>query len=456
MTDLYKFSPAFEAQVIHQVTHNKAFAVEFGPFMSQEMFTTDAGNIVFAAVNSIYKDLDDMPGCPEMVEQRIQALVNAGRMKTIDAADAVSYMYSVEEPREVSYIMPELSALLRGYGAFKVADDVSKAVVQRKSLAPFIERIQRIEALGQRDVTAQDDWRFLDDDMFEWLATSGRLRRLSTGSTELDVFLDGGLPAQTLTTIVGASGAGKSFAMSSFMAAFMVKGIDCVYVTLENPAQMTYSRLLAPIIQRRHADILTDPLAAREALAAYKKTNPDMGRPVVRHYTANTSVESIHADFAQLQKTTGFKPGAIFFDYLMLATTIKNQGGDAHRRYLMAGDVAKYLRGWADSEDLVMVTGAQASKKSTPGKRSRLTLDDIADSMNIARDSDIVLTVNIKEDRIEGTEETRKMSCFGIPKHRQGRSGDHTSDKLTAYSFGQVYPLDVFDNNTNDYASFQG
>jgi KaiC/GvpD/RAD55 family RecA-like ATPase len=453
MTDLYKFSPAFEAQVVHHLCHNKGFATQFGPFMAAEMFTTEAGSIVWAAVHSVYKDLDDMPGCPEMIEQRIQSSVNAGKLRISDATDAISYIYDIDEPREVSYIAPELAALLRGYGTFKILDDLSKTAVQRKSLMPYIERIQQVEALGSQEVTTQDDWRFLDDDMFDWLNSSGRIRRLRTGATELDVFLDGGLPAQTLTTIVGASGAGKSFAMSSFMAAMMTAGIDCAYITLENPAQMTYARLLSPIIGIKHAEVLAYPDKARDALKDYRKKNPEMGLPVVRHYTANTAVETIHEDFKKMQKKTGFKPGAIFFDYLMLASTMKNQGGDAHRRYLMAGDVAKHLRAWADEDDLVSVTGAQASKKSTPGKRSRLTLDDIADSMNIARDSDIVLTVNIKEERIEGTEDVRKLSCFGVPKHRQGRSGDHTSDKVTAYAYGQVYPLDVFSHCEHDYAS---
>lgn len=453
MTDLYKFTPSFEAQIVHHLCHNKSFAAEFGPFMAQDMFATDAGNVVWAAINSIYKDLDDMPGCPEMIEQRIQSSVNAGKLKMSEALDAISYIHDIDEPREISYLMPELAALLRGYGAFKLVDELSKTVVQRRSLAPYVERIQRIEALGTQVSTSQDDWRFLDDDMFDWLNASGRIRRHSTGITELDVFLDGGLPTQTLTTIVGASGAGKSFLMSSTMAALMHQGIDCVYITLENPAQMTYARLLAPLIGMKHSQVLATPHEARDALAAYKKRNPDMGMPLVRHYTANTAVETIHDDFKKLQKKSGFKPGAVFFDYLMLSSTLKNQGGDAHRRYLMAGDVAKYLRAWADADDLIGVTGAQASKKSTPGKRSRLTLDDIADSMNIARDSDIVLTVNIKEDRIEGTEDTRKLSAIGVPKHRQGRSGDHTSDKPTAYSYGQVYPLDIIQTDANDYAS---
>lgn len=453
MTDMYRFTPAFEAQVVHHLTHNKGFATTYGPFMAADMFRTEPGHVVWAAVESIYKDLDDMPGCPEMVEQRMQTTVNTGKLSQSKAVEAMMYMYSVDEPREVSYIAPELTALLRGYGNFKLTDEMTKAVVQRKSLAPFAERIQRIEALGQAGIVTQDEWRFLDDNLFDWLGAEGKLVRLRTGITELDVFLDGGLPKGTLTTAVGRSGDGKSFLCNQLLDASLESGIDGVYITLENPGPMVWARLLAPFLGVPHADILRDPEKAKVLYADLFKRRPDMGRPLVRHYTAGTAVETIKADFRALQKKhPEFKPGFIAFDYLMLASMLKNPGGDAHRRYIMAGEIAKALRAWAEEDDLVMMTAAQASKNRSHGKRGRLTLDDIADSMNIARDSDIVLTVNVDTKQTEGSDVTEKTSCIGVIKHRQGRSGDHTSDRMTAYSYGQVHPSDLFNTNNHDYS----
>lgn len=452
MTDMYQFTTSFEAQVIHHLTHNKGFATTYGPFMAADMFQTEPGHVLWSAIDSIYKDLDDMPGCPEMIEQRLQTTVNVGKLQQSKAAEAIMYMYSVDEPREVSYIAPELTALLRGYGNFKLTDEMTKAVVQRKSLAPFAERIQRIEALGQAGIVTQDEWRFLDDNLFDWLGDAGKLVRLRTGITELDVYLDGGLPKGTLTTAVGRSGDGKSFLCNQLVDASLESGIDGVYISLENDGPMVWARMLAPFLGVPHSDILRHPEKAKQLYAELARRRPDLGRPLVRKYTAGTAVETIKADFRSFQKKyPEFKPGIIAFDYLLLSAMLNNPGGDAHRKYIMAGEIAKYLRGWAEEDDLVMVTAAQASKNKSHGKRGRLTLDDIADSMNIARDSDIVLSINVDTKQTDGSEDVEKTSCIGVVKHRQGRSGDHTSDRLTAYSYGQVHPSDLFDMNNNDY-----
>jgi hypothetical protein len=113
----------------------------------------------------------------------------------------------------------------------------------------------------------------------------------------------------------------------------------------------------------------------------------------------------------------------------------------------MGGAVATELRAWADEENLYMLSAAQSKRKQTPGKRSRLTLDDIADSMNVVRVADIAITLNYTEQEEEGGGKSNRLICLGTPKHRVGRSGDHTTEQAALYEYGLIYPSELFTFN---------
>jgi len=445
-----------EAQVIHHLTHQKSFAVQFGQFLVPEMFPTPAARVVHSAVASIYKDLDDMPGSPEMVEQRLQSLTLRGALPSASMYAAVNYMYDVDDVKDVSSFAPELVALLKGHGSFTLIDSMVKTQQKRGCLTPFMEKIAQLESLGSEEVDTKE-WRFLDDDLFEWMAEQGKLERMRTYCAELDVNLSGGLPRGTLTTVLGKTSAGKSFMCNQLCEAAVYSGMDALYISLENPINMVVSRFVAPFVGINSKEIMLDPRINKAPWKAYLKANPHTGRFVPQEYTVGTSVEEIRRQVQKFQKKTGFAPGLVVFDYLLRASSEKIEGGSAHSRYLMAHHIANELIAWGKDENLVMVTAAQATKKVSGVNHYRLTLDDFADSMNIARDSDIVLTVNIKEeaDKLDPTR-IIKWCEIGVPKHRQGESGQFTSAKLTAYGYGQVYPMDIFDQHKNDYGSTLG
>lgn len=457
--DMYVFSPAFEAQVVHLLSHNKGFASAFGPHMAMDMFPTPAGRLIWKAIDSIYKDMDDMPGCPEMVEQRIQTYVNMGHVKHADASAAMMYLYDgVDEQRKVSDIAPELTALLKGYGAFKVADETTRRVIQRKSLADIKDLIDKVESIGT-ETTETSDWVMFDTDIFDWLASEGKIERLRTGITELDIYMKGGFPLKTLTTIIGGSGVGKSFALSQFAATQTRLGSDVLYITLENTDSMASSRLIAPLINMQINDMLENPMVGKQKAEAMLRRYPEHGTFLVKKYGAGHPVEAIREDVVKMQSKTGFKPRMVCFDYIGESSSRKVPGGSAHSRYLMAGEIARALRVWAEEDNIVMLSAAQSVKKQTPGRRSRLTLDDIADSMNIVRVSDNVLTLNAIPEEVEG-EKTRWKMCIGIPKHRSGESGQHTSDQYELRKYGLIYPSDVLEVGESpiimDYKNYKG
>ena len=443
-SNMYVFSPNFEAQVVHHLCHNKGFAVSFGTFMDMEMFPTPEGRLVWRAVKSIYDGSGDMPGCPEMVEQRLQSFINMGSVAAKDAYAAMLYMAEgADTPRKVSDIAPELSALLRGHGSFKILDQATRLLLARKPLSDIKDLIDKVESIGVVE-TDSSDWIIFDDNIFDWLANEGKIKRLSTGIGELDIFMGGGFPFKTLTTIIGGSGVGKSFALSQFGATAARLGHDVLYITLENTDSMAMSRLLAPLIGMEIKDMLADPAGGKRRADAVWKKHPNHGLFIVRKYGAGTPVEAIREDVLKMQASKGFKPDMICFDYIGEASSRTVPGGSAHSRYLMAGAIARALRIWAEEDDAVMLSAAQSVKKQTPGRRSRLTLDDIADSMNVVRVSDNVLTLNATPEEKEG-EKTKWKMCIGIPKHRSGESGQHTSDQYELRRYGLVYPSDVLD-----------
>jgi len=449
--NMHQFSPAFEAHVVHHLTHNKGFARMFGPHIDVEMFSTESGKIVWKAVESIHKDIDDWPGHPDMVTQRISSYFTSGLMSGSDVLKATDLVNEVLPSQAIppDEMKPELVSLLKTRARLKFVDDTARAVVERRDLTQYISRLEQIETIGQSDID-DSDWVSMDDSVFDWLANAGRVRRMTTGIIELDIFLNGGLPYKTLTTIIGGSGVGKSFMLSQLASTAVFSGLNALYISLENTDSMAMERLLAPILGMEILDIAKNPETAKRRMAKVRSQR-ELGNLRVKKYESGTAVELIRDAVRKMCEKTRFTPDIIAFDYVGEAGSVKAQGGSAHSRYMMLAEVARVLKAWAEETGAVMCSAAQSARKQTPGKRSRLTLDDIADSMNIVRVSDNVLTLNAVSEQQEGEKERLKV-CLGVPKHRSGASGDHTSDKYEQRKYGLFYPSDLFTLDSDPFS----
>lgn len=447
MSDMYQFAPDFERGVIYHLAANKPVFLHYGPHIHDHFFSSDTTRLLWKAMQSIFIDIDDAPGGPAMVEQRVQAMLNTGQVKHEAAAHAMFYLSEAcESPPPFAELGPELASMVKAYARYNLVNDMAKAVGTRKSLLPLKEMLEKIESIGQEEAGAIA-WGAFDDDMFQRFADAKKLDRMSTGITELDVFLDGGYPRRTLTVVIGGTGVGKSFFLSQAGATAVKNGLNVMYITLEIPEIYVSSRMAAPLLGMKSADIMAQPMQAKEQARTFFSDNPSAGRWLVGHFAPKTTVQKVREEVNKITKRTGFKPDVILFDYIGEAashTINQGQAGSAFSGYLMGGAVATELRAWADEENLYMLSAAQSKRKQTPGKRSRLTLDDIADSMNVVRVADIALTLNYTEsEETEGAKSTR-LICLGVPKHRVGRSGDHTVEKAAQYEYGLIYPSELF------------
>ena len=450
MSDMYQFAPDFERSLIHHLCTNKPVFLHYATFIHDHFFSSDTTRLLWKAMQSIYIDIHDAPGSAEMVEQRVQTMLNTGQVKHDAAGMALFYLAEASDsPAPFSTLAPELDSIVKAYARYNLVNDMAKAVGTRKSLLPMKEMIEKIEAIGQEEAGAIT-WGSFDDDMFQRFADAKKLDRMSTGITELDVFLDGGYPRRTLTVVIGGTGVGKSFFLSQAGATAIKNGLNVMYITLEIPEIYVSSRMAAPLLGMKSADIMAQPMRAKEQSHLFFANNPQAGRWMVGHFAPKTTVQKVREEVTRMQKRSGFKPDVILFDYIGEAashTINQGQAGSAFSGYLMGGAVATELRAWADEENLYMLSAAQSKRKQTPGKRSRLTLDDIADSMNVVRVADIAITLNYTEQEEEGGGKSNRLICLGTPKHRVGRSGDHTTEQAALYEYGLIYPSELFTFN---------
>lgn len=441
MTEMYAFSPKFEKAVLHHCLTSKTIFLTYFDHIDEDMMASKEGKTVYNAAASIFRDLNDAPGNPVMVEQRIQALLGQGKLDKETALRAMYYLDDIAfEPPPVESVLPELTELLKGKARFNIVDEVAKLVSAGLPLGEVQEMIARAESIGGAGVDVS--WGMFGAGMFDRFAQAKSLDRLSSGISELDVYLSGGIPRRTLAVMIGGSGSGKSFFLNEVIVAAMMQGKQGVYITLENPQLYCEARMVAPILRAPFDDILKDPGAYKFHYEEWRRVNPNCPLPLTIQFSPGTTVQAVRDQYTKICRIAGITPEIVCFDYIGEATShsVNNgQKGSSFVGYAMGGAVATELRKWAEEEDLWMVSAAQSRRKQTPGKTSRLTLDDIADSMNVVRVSDMILTLNYKEDEA-GT----RSVCIGVPKNRMGRSGDHTSERQAQYAYGLVYPNDYF------------
>lgn len=439
--DLHAFSPKFERAVLHHALTSKTVFLTYFPYMHEDMLGTKEARVVYKAAASIYKDLDDAPGNPVMVEQRIQAMLGRGALEKDVALRAMFYLDDIAiDPPPLDAVLPELTQILKSKARFDIVESVAKLVEQGQPLGEVQDMIARAESIGTDSVGVS--WGMFGRGMFDRFAQAKSLERLSFGIEELDVFTSGGVPRRTVAVVIGGSGAGKSFFLNQFCIGASYAGKQVVYVSLENPQLYCEARMVAPPLRAAYNDVLDNPHAYAETYTRWTQANPQFVPPLTIQFTPGTTVRAVREQVEKVCRVERIKPEVVCFDYIGEATShsVNNgQKGSSFVGYAMGGAVTTELRQWAEEEDLWMVSAAQSRRKQTPGKASRLTLDDIADSMNVVRVADMVLTLNYKEE-----DDGSKIICIGVPKNRMGRSGDHTSERPGLMKYGLVYPSSYF------------
>ena len=184
--------------------------------------------------------------------------------------------------------------------------------------------------------------------------------QVSTGWSQMDRMLYGGMSRAELNIFAGGSGSGKSLLMMNLALNWLAQGLSGVYITLELSEELTSLRTDAMQTSMSTKDIRKDiDNTALKVRVASKK----MGQYRVKALAAQSNVNDIRSYLKEVQIQTGIKVDFVMVDYLdlVMPVSVKVSPND---QFIKDKYVSEELRNLAQELNIVLVTASQLNRSA--------------------------------------------------------------------------------------------
>ena len=422
-SDPYSFTIEFEKALVALLCSKPKLYGLIGKALDGECMPTPTGKLAVEACQEIAKDTGSGPGSSLTVIQHLRRRMDEGAV-TSDEMGAVDDMIGEAEDAGLlpeSDILAEVVPVLKRRMQLAAIRMAHKEYGKRHDMDKIIDMMERADALGRNDSRLGVK---LGGASFGVIAELRHLERLPLGIDELDSELDGGSPRGTLTMFIGASGDGKSMALSHIAAHACRGGLFAAYATLELPEAIVLARLKANHTGVPINAILADGEEAKRRLLE----NPPAGPCYVKEFAPQlTTVQDLQVWVEELEADEGRPVDLLVVDYGdKLTANIKDQS-----TYKIMEAVYEHLRTWMHDTKKWGATASQSTRGDKNSKKMK-DLDDVSDSINKVRVVDLAISLNLDDE---------DAMRFYIAKNRYGNARKTVGPLPTDFACGAVAPV---------------
>ena len=207
----------------------------------------------------------------------------------------------------------------------------------------------------------------------------------------------GGVPSKTLNIALAGTGVGKSLFMCHCASAYLIQGLNVLYITLEMAEERIAERIDANLLDVTIDDLHTMPkdLYENKIEKLRKKTG---GTLIIKEYpTASAHSGHFRALFNELALKKSFKPDVLFIDYLNICASSRFKGGNVGS-YFYIKAIAEELRGLAVEFNVPLFSATQTTR--TGFVSTDIGLEDTAESFGLPATADFMFAL-ISNDELE-------------------------------------------------------
>lgn len=412
----YQLYPAFEELVLYYCCMSPEFWHRVGQHLDPDCMELPQSKQILGAVRAIIRDTKVPPSSSIPVLQRLSVRVAQGSMKqeeVVAVADLFDRVDDLPRRPDVETTVRELTPVVRRQLQNRAILLAHDQYSRRGDFANVQQLLDVSRRVGDARVV---DGTQLGSAAYQLIAEARLGERCGTGILELDLQLEGGPRLGELTTFVAASGGCKSMTLTHVTANCLRLRQLTGMVSLELPKYQQIARIMANLTGIATNDILDNPQYLAEASRRLDYMLPHIGVcEVVDMPPGTTTVRDIIHWIDEVEQRHGCKMSSLVVDY---ADKLHHRGVRDNNQYVVMGEVYESLR--RDIADLKsgrsmwVWTATQASRSGKDASK-RLDMQHVADSMNKARVTDKMITVN-------GQLDDNGMLEWFVAKNRTGRS----------------------------------
>ncbi len=419
----YPITPEVEKLIAYAECSNPRFHEQIGHAIEPERMTAGPVANLVAAAQAIARDGTPC-GKPIYAIQQMRTQVHKGKITMEDLGEASDLLDAVEDAGGVSDLDGLIAVTLpavQGVAYMAAVEQTVKEMGHGVSPGEAAERFEAIAQLGISRVSMGSGLSWDDTAAIAADAVSTVRDPLPTGITELDIILGGGAERASLGVVLGGPGDGKSLFLCHVATEAILEGRSVGYVTLELSEAAIKQRIRCNLVDMTAAEMAANPLEAQrrwqimDALCKSAASSSALGSFHVVYMTPKVgSINQMKSWLEDIDRQWGATPEVLIVDYADKMTA-KVPKGNEGSSYVEQGKVYDQLRSLVVDRDGWGWTASQTTGRE--GRKKKVDIEDMADSMEKARIADTVIAISRTQDDCDGG-----FTRFRLPKRRNGRA----------------------------------
>ncbi|GAB3763583.1 replicative DNA helicase [Ramlibacter monticola] len=409
--------PEVEASVLGSLLLDNGAWDRVGDILQARHFGADHA-VIFDVIASLV-----VANKPADVMTVYEELVKLGKAEEVGG---LSYLNSLQQTvmssanvRRYSEIVLE-KALLRGL--IEAAEKV-KALALEPGPMTVAERLdqaqsalQSVQVQGGRTMpTAISESVVALLDRIQNRADGTEPRGISTGISDIDRLLGGGLKGGKQVIVAARPSIGKSSLAQQFALNAARAGHAAAILSQEMPKDDLVERGAANLGRLDLSRIISGDLADDDWSRLTEAVEHMRGLPLFLDDQAALTLADIQAKARALKRQHNLK--VLILDYIQLCAA-----GDKDNRHHQIEQLSRGLKALAMQLDITVITLSQLNREVEKRTSGRPVLSDLKESGSIEEDADVVMLLSRMGEEKDGF---RVIHC-DIPKNRQGKTGGVT------------------------------
>ena len=423
MSDKYDLDPEFEIVVAVACATSPRFYGTIGRLLEPDAFKNESAGLAVKASRAIAVDTSRPPSSRQVVLQRLNRWSAEGSV-TKEQIDGVRDLF-IDAPYPMPLetdICEEIAPVLKRRMQATAVRKAMEVYAKRGDFSDVAKIIHEAEGIGRRDSTAGTR---LGSAAFHLIDKVKHAERMPTYIDDLDAVIGGGLPRGCQVVWIGASGSGKSMALSHQAAGAISDGRFVAVATLELNEATWFARVIANLTNEPIDKILNGDF--EEAEEKVQALYPLLGTMLIREFAAKaTTMRDIRAWIKDCEEQERMPVELLVIDY---GDKLGSHNRKDENEYAAQGTVYEDMRLFAHETKKWVSTASQAKRSAGKDKKRVIGLDDVADSINKVRVADLVITIN-GQDELE----------YAVEKNRYGRAGVRVGPLPHDFACGAMVP----------------
>lgn len=410
-----------EQSVLGCILINNEIAMEVISQLQEKDFYSDKNKIVFLAIKDLAfarKPIDEIT--------LIENLKNKGELESIGGAIYIAELIN-KVPSSIRYnyyvdIIKTCSIKRKLIQSSQEIIEKSHSEVDRENAIAYAEKlifdisndVQTSTLVNLKETYAEVMQKFED------LAKgSDKYKGVSTGFTDLDKILNGGLHKSDLVLVAARPGMGKtSFSLNVVQHIGLDQGKVCAIFSLEMPK----IQLAQKVICGRACVSMEDALNGRLSQSQWEKLFCEQGKFEQSKVFVDDSSLITPAEILSKCRNLKIKEerlDVVMIDYIQL---MSGGGSRYDNRQQEVSEISRNLKILAKELDVPVIALSQLSRETAKRAGQKPQLSDLRESGAIEQDADIVMFIH-RPDKAGDPNAIPNVVELIIEKHRNGRQG---------------------------------